>query len=1028
MAKNELEKYFGKNYKTDPSELRGLDTQQKANLFVIVKKARDLGFTNDFAIAALLSIVSKESEFKTRTEGSYKNTTTNRVRNVFGSKRTSKYKDAEINRFKSKDEDFFDFVYGWIAKGNGFNTLGNDNPGDGYRYRGRGFNQLTFKNIYKERGQAVGLDLVSKPELIDLPENAASVLISYYLSSFKGLSNDVANSAGVKKQSSSLLTINSLSNLEVAVDMFYLATMGSMVESNYNKLLKKKSASINNSDGTITFPNDDLGGYTKARNRAPYFFLLISGKPLPDVPPTNEPPPSEIQNEDINNEQTDVQDVSEENADSQKKNLDFNPVQLTQIIEPTISVTTISIDGKSNTKAQRKQFTTSMGAAPLVYYNGIHIEYSDISMFKLYHEGILPAIKIIFVDRNGIFRDDGFPVDDTIITIFIYSKSKRLRSIKMDFKITSFKDLAGSFSIQGIVDIPQIYLRKFTSYSKKTSFECLQEVAKECQLGFATNVSDSDDKMTWINTGHQRLQFISEVVNNSYISDNSFLHCYIDYYYNLCYVDLEKEYNRENSEDVQILSTGKKEFTENDDDEEISRLILSTDKSFKESNMWINKYKITNRSTKTSLNNAYLTRNKVYNSLKKEVLDFGIDSITSNGDKSIILKGKPGDEEFFKENINSIWSGKLEEFGDGEGNVHNNYNYSPTQNSINLNEFNKIEVEVDLPNPNFNIFKTQKIFVSLLKEVPGANQKTLKFKRLDGNWIIRDIEFNFDGNKHYQTLRLIKRELEIDSNDEISEPRSEQNNSQTNNSEQDYTNELSPYDLPPNDPLVNETPNRNDNPTLDTNNFDLDYIVGHSMKDNSGVIRTLVVIDGAAVDEKVAIAFLKMQEAARKDGVKISINSGFRPAFGPNFKGKTSKGKSVDITTQETLRRDKSRWITSERAKFKNDEDFIFKARSSAYKPQTAPPGSSNHGNGIALDLNTGSRVSFTPRPSLNKKIYEWLVRNSWKFGFVRAVKSEEWHFEYRPDISQKGPYALFAGGDTNLFYSDLGLDKLSLA
>jgi predicted chitinase/LAS superfamily LD-carboxypeptidase LdcB len=1027
MSKNELEKYFGKNYKKDPSELRGLDAQQKANLYTIVKKSRDLGFTNDFAIAALLSIVSKESAFKTTTEGSYKSTNPERIRKVFGSQRTSKYKDGEINKFKSKDQDFFDFVYGWIAKGNGFDTYGNDNPGDGYRYRGRGFNQLTFKNIYKERGQAVGLDLVSKPELLDLPENAAAVLIEYYLSSFKGLSSNVANSAGVKKQSSSLLTINSLSNLEVAVDMFYLATLGSMVESNYNnKVLSKKRGVVNNSDGTLTFPNDDLGGYTKARNRAPYFFLLISGKPLTDVPPTNEPPPSEVQNEDVNNEQTEVQDVSEENADSQKKNLDFNPVQLTQIIEPNITVTTISIDGKGVTKAQRKQFTTSMGAAPLVYYNGIHIEYSDISMFKLYHEGILPAIKIIFVDRNGIFRDDGFPVDDAIITIFIHSKSKRLRSIKMDFKITNFKDLAGSFSIQGIVDIPQIYLRKFTSYSKKTSFECLQEVAKECQLGFATNVSDSNDKMTWINTGHQRLQFISEVVNNSYISDNSFLHCYIDYYYNLCYVDLEKEYNRENSEDVQILSTGKKEFTENDDDEEISKLTLSTDKSFKETNMWINKYKITNRSTKTSLNNAYLTRNKVYNSLKKEVLDFGIDSITSNGDKSIILKGKPGDEEFFKENINSIWSGKLEEFGDGEGNAHNNYNYSPTQNSINLNEFNKIEAEVDLPNPNFNIFKTQKIFTSLLKEVPGANQKTLKFKRLDGNWIIRDIEFNFDGNKHYQTLRLIKRELEIDSNDEISEPSSEQNNSQTNNSEQDYTNELSPYDLPPNDPLVNETPNRNDNPTLDTNNFDLDYIVGHSMKDNSGVLRTLIVIDGAAVDEKVGIAFLKMQESARKDGVKISINSGFRPAFGPNFKGKTSKGKTVNITTQETLRRDKSRWVTSERAKFTNDEDFIFKARSSAYNPQTAPPGASNHGNGIALDLNSGSRVSL--KKVLNNKIYEWLVRNSWKFGFVRAVKTEEWHFEYRPDVSQKGPYALFAGGNSNLFYSDLGLDKLSLA
>ena len=79
----------------------------------------------------------------------------------------------------------------------------------------------------------------------------------------------------------------------------------------------------------------------------------------------------------------------------------------------------------------------------------------------------------------------------------------------------------------------------------------------------------------------------------------------------------------------------------------------------------------------------------------------------------------------------------------------------------------------------------------------------------------------------------------------------------------------------------------------------------------------------------------------KKEGINISINSGFRPAYGPNLKAKTKKGKTVNITTQESLRRDKGRWSKSARAGFTTDDDFVFKARSSAYNPATAPPGKS---------------------------------------------------------------------------------------
>lgn len=511
------------------------------------------------------------------------------------------------------------------------------------------------------------------------------------------------------------------------------------------------------------------------------------------------------------------QDNVEENVDKEKNaEFEFNPVQLTQLSEPTIKVTEISLEPNGYSRNQRNQFLTGMGNAPFVYYNGYHIEYGDIDFFELYHEGMIPALKLIFKDKNGLFKDDGFPLDDTIITIFIYSNSQRLRSIKMDFKVSNFKDLQnGMLSINGIANIPRLFLRKFKSYSKKTSFETLKELAKDLELGFASNVSNTNDRMTWINTGNPNHQFIKDILKNSYLSDESFLFCYIDFYYNLCYVDLEKELIRDNTQDKQIISDNKTEFkTDPNDDEKIGPLFLTTDETSKESNSYIEKYDVVNRSTKLSLNKSYLVRNNFYNSSNKEILIFDIDSITSRGDSNIILKGAPQDEQFFKENINAVYTGKFIPFEDGLGNMHDNFNYAPIQNNINITELNKIECNLHLPNPNYNLYVTQKIYVLLMKEAPGVNQTGgLKHKRLVGNWLISDISFCFDGDNQYQKLKLIKRDLEL-SEDEKQITSPDLTKGMVDNTQQDFENELSPLDVEPNNPIP--TQNVDNNPTTGT--------------------------------------------------------------------------------------------------------------------------------------------------------------------------------------------------------------------
>ena len=60
------------------------------------------------------------------------------------------------------------------------NRLGNVDPGDGWKYRGRGFIQLTGRQNYETTGRAIGVDLVASPELAASPVVALEVALGFF--------------------------------------------------------------------------------------------------------------------------------------------------------------------------------------------------------------------------------------------------------------------------------------------------------------------------------------------------------------------------------------------------------------------------------------------------------------------------------------------------------------------------------------------------------------------------------------------------------------------------------------------------------------------------------------------------------------------------------------------------------------------------------------------------------------------------------------------------------------------------------
>lgn len=157
----------------------------QAGISALKAACTKFGITSPYAVAALLGIAGGECRWKLVEENfNYK---ADRLLQVFPS--VFKGDLALAQKYAGNPNNSLpEFLYGYdTAKGKG---LGNTEPGDGAKFIGRGYIQLTGRANYTKYGKLAGYDLVGNPSLLSDPAVAAEVSVKYMLDRVKVAQTD----------------------------------------------------------------------------------------------------------------------------------------------------------------------------------------------------------------------------------------------------------------------------------------------------------------------------------------------------------------------------------------------------------------------------------------------------------------------------------------------------------------------------------------------------------------------------------------------------------------------------------------------------------------------------------------------------------------------------------------------------------------------------------------------------------------------------------------------------------------------
>lgn len=442
-------------------------------------------------------------------------------------------------------------------------------------------------------------------------------------------------------------------------------------------------------------------------------------------------------------------------------------------IEKAIKLDEISIsldeESKVTTTNPSPKADTAGVTYPLIRINDYVFGASNVKSMVLSCTGFLPTISVKLEIVESAFENKSAPKDGDILSLFMRTSTDALEEVRCDFiimasdprKKSAYEWAPGSVTtVNGILFIPGFNATRTNTFAYiGTSKEVLKEIAKQFHIGFAFNDEDNtEDCMNWISCNQTMDSFIKDMLAHSWKNNTSFYESWIDPYYNLVHVNVNKymlDSKNEKEFDLtfytNILSNMATADNDPDADSAIPMIkIFTNNPNFRKTTFFIKSWKPTNNSTVVSFNTGYnidvysfIHNQNILNDSQEDA--FSILNCVPSYDKEkakthILLRGRAKYDENYSDNtdqekvnydyvntyVKKSWYGvtymvdtdeqSYESNDSWSGNVHQNYAVAPYHNSININELNKLYITIECEGLNLQVQRGEYVPVLIMFE------------------------------------------------------------------------------------------------------------------------------------------------------------------------------------------------------------------------------------------------------------------------------------------------------------------------
>jgi hypothetical protein len=418
------------------------------------------------------------------------------------------------------------------------------------------------------------------------------------------------------------------------------------------------------------------------------------------------------------------------------------------ILEPAIELDPLEIldreSGGDNADGMSMKEKPSLQSSmvPEIKVNSYDVGMENLNVFILENSEFYPTIRLQFVDANGTFTARFYPKDGDIVQVNIRSQGDEttFKPIRIDFTIVECIPVGGGggtapiqYLILGRMFVPKLFAETVEYEDNVTSFNALLNIAERMGLGFASNVEDTADKMTWTNPNDTTETWIQDIVANTYLNEKTFFTSYIDPYYYLTLVDVNRFFSQEGAIEASLgfsVNSGDTMGADGAAGQEPNiPNYLSNMLQMQGSARYLSKHQMVNKSGEISKANGYKRYTQYWDLGARKWISEFVDPLTNNTPGMIsATKGRLINGEVEGPRNDQV---KYKYLGTQGDNVHDEYQYSTVLNYQNITEIDKMGMIVELDTVNPALLRYTRIYCHILEFASATKTVLLKPSQTD---------------------------------------------------------------------------------------------------------------------------------------------------------------------------------------------------------------------------------------------------------------------------------------------------------